>query len=355
MTRVFDTIVRINNISVGNTHTPLFLPDIGTFFNKDWKTALEIIDTLANAGAKCIKGEVLHDPNVCHVAATDLSYLGGSGKRLTENYRDLIERKCLSLDVYKTILEHIHNTGLPIVMSVYDKIGAEFCAENGVSALKIASSNVTNLRLIRAVADTGLPVILDTGHSTMAEIARAVEAISKTANSQLILQHSPYPPPNPISGQNIRALLTLQAVYGVPVGLSDHHAGEEMLFAAVALGAACIEKGITISKCQEDQDVYHALAIGDFGRVLKSCDIIFSGLGNGKLRLEAQEKLSRVGLYTSPTGATSGQRVSDVVVEAFPCNSISAAHYELIKNWKLNKNLPPSTHVSWSDLTPVDE
>ena len=52
------------------------------------------------------------------------------------------------------------------------------------------------------------------------------------------------------------------------VGLSDHYHGNEMLYASIALGAHTIEKGIISSKTKDDQDVYHALYIEDFYKLL---------------------------------------------------------------------------------------
>lgn len=344
----------IGGLEVGMCQKPLFLPDIGTFFNENYKVAINLIEQLALGGATCIKGEVLHNPNICSEGQSLVRYLDPNGQVKEENYRALINRKCLALDQYKYIFDSIKEKQLPIVMSVYDLEGAIFCSENGVSALKIASSNITHLRLIRNVASLELPMIIDTGHSTLSEISRAVEQVDSTNNTRLLLQHSPYPPPYPVSDQNIRAILSLNSVFGTPVGLSDHHKGEEMLFAAIALGAAAVEKGICLSSEQIEQDVFHALPVSDFRRVLNSCSRLYEGMGDGELRLDAEKKLSRNGLFVTEQGAVTGELVRNSTIEAFPCDGIEAEYYDLVADWVFKRSIPPNSPVKWNDVTPPD-
>ena len=56
--------LNLGKIKIGEKHPPLFLPDIGTFFNKDLNLAKKLIKKLIISGAEVIKGEILHDPGI---------------------------------------------------------------------------------------------------------------------------------------------------------------------------------------------------------------------------------------------------------------------------------------------------
>src|SRR6185503_4308518 len=148
--------------------------------------------------------------------------------------------------------------GLPIVMSVYDAAGADFAVANGVHALKIASSNITHVPLIRHVAAFGVPLLIDTGRATMAEIDRAVRTAREAGATALILEHSPDGHPARPDKHNLRTIATLGQAFGVPVGLSDHFSGTQMMHVALGLGAALLERNIVEADGLLEQD--HAFA-----------------------------------------------------------------------------------------------
>ena len=57
-------IIKIENLKIGDKYPPVFFPDIGTFFNQNIKTAKKMIESLIASGAKVVKGEILHNPNI---------------------------------------------------------------------------------------------------------------------------------------------------------------------------------------------------------------------------------------------------------------------------------------------------
>ena len=48
-----------------DSSSPIFLPDIGTFFNKNLNTAFDLISKLKKSKVKIIKGEILHNADIC--------------------------------------------------------------------------------------------------------------------------------------------------------------------------------------------------------------------------------------------------------------------------------------------------
>jgi len=344
----------IGDQSVGVDTPPLFFPDIGTFFNKDMAIAEDLVTRLHAAGAHLIKGEILHDADIALDDKTDEFYLGMDGTALKERNRDLIERKVVPLSSYEKLFGLCKAKGLNFLLSVYDFKGAEFGRDIGACALKIASSNIVHRPLIEYVARLDLPIIIDTGKSTIEEIARAIQWAEDAGATELMIQHSPEAPPSPLTNHNLRMLTTFQKVFDRPVGLSDHHAGDEMLYAAVALGAQAIEKGIIPDDMQDDQDAFHALPISQFEETLARCRRIHTALGSNMryLRRDSKKHPYRMGLVAREDMAPGGELRLQSVHFSFPAAGIPVEHWEIVEGWTVREGLIAGQPISWSDIEP---
>jgi sialic acid synthase SpsE len=331
----------------------LFLPDIGTFFNDDVSTALKMVDQLADAGIPVIKGEVLHDADVClRSDFLDYYYSPSTGGMIKENYRAIIERKIVSFDNYAIIFDRVRQRGCKLVVSVYDNKGVDFAVEQDVLAIKIASSNVTHQPLLEYVAKTNKTIILDTGHSTLEEIARAVNWLNDAGKSDIIIQHSPLAPPVPVDEHNLMFMRTLGDCFQLPYGLSDHHIGDEMLYAATALGACIVEKGVCPDAMGDDQDRAHALNISEAAVVQQKITNIAKGLGNGMRQFERdREKFrSRMGLVARQEISEGEVLTNENIGFAFPPIGLGVEYTEFVLGKKVNRAISVGKPINMSDL-----
>lgn len=334
---------------------PLFLPDIGTFFNQKIDVAESMVRSLAETGITTIKGEVLHDADVCLDDDTVERYLSRDGQVVEERYRDLIERKVVSLDEYEHLYSCCQQEGLDVVVSVYDFEGADFAANIGAAALKIASSNIVHGPLIAHVARLGKPMIIDTGKSTVEEAARAVNWARDAGATQLIIEHSPPAPPSPIHEQNLRFMVTLGRTFGLPYGLSHHSDADEILFAAAALGAHVIETGVTPDGLEADQDVAHAVPLSRVPQVLSGIERVYRALGRStrELRRDREKYISRMGLVTS-SDVKAGDAVDlEHVRFSFPMRGIAVEHFELVEGWTFRRDIGAGQVIGWGDVEPL--
>jgi sialic acid synthase SpsE len=331
----------------------LFLPDIGTFFNQDLKKAYEVIDVIASSGIPIIKGEILHDSNVClNIDFYENYYDINKKKIIHENYRQLIDRKTISLEKYSDIFKHAQNKGCELILSVYDETGVDFSVDHGVLALKVASSNITHLPLLKYMSRINSTIILDTGHSTIEEIARAINILNDNGKNDIIIEHSPLAPPNPIELHNLMFMKTLGKIFGLPYGLSDHHNGEEMIYAAAALGAVIIEKGVYPNGLTNEQDLAHAMNITDITNIQTKISNIHKAIGSGVRYLDRnREKYrSRMCLFAKENIRKGEVITSDVIGYAFPLTGIGVEYLEETIGRIAKKNIIKGAPINWTDL-----
>lgn len=264
-------VITLGDLSIGTGHPCVFLPDIGTFFNQDAAAGRELIDRVADSGASFIKGEILHDAGICLDSDLLETITTRDAVVSKERYRDVILRKVLPLSAYDALFAHARTRGLRLALSVYDTAGLTFAREQGAELIKIASSNIVHRPLIEQVAASGLAALMDTGGATFEEVARAVGWYTAAGGTQLIIEHSPPAPPAPVARHDLRRMIRYRSDFGCPSGLSDHHAGVEMLIAAIALGASVVEKGVYPDHVQRDQDVAHGLPVSHLANTIRQC------------------------------------------------------------------------------------
>jgi len=343
---------KLGRQTVEKNGKPIFLPDIGTFFNQDMLKAEELVFKLKEAGCILIKGELLHDSSICLNTSAVEKYYSSKNDFIEENYRDLINRKTVPLYEYKKLFDLIKSLDMDFLVSVYDFEGALSAKEWGACAIKIATSNITHVPLIRYVSELGLPIILDTGRSNWNEISRAVQVVKEVGNNKLILEHSPYAPPAPLDKQNLRMISSLERAYDVNVGLSDHHSTEEMLYAVIAMGNQVIEKGICFDDNMTDQGVFHALPVSKVKEVIAKCNNIYKAMGTGTRFIENKNKkiTDRMCLVAKKNLKKGDVLTLENVTFSFPEIGIPAYEWDKVENQVLNKDVIKSNIISWPDV-----
>lgn len=360
----------IAGLQIGPDYPPVLLAEIGALFNQDTVMAQRMIDAVAETEIRAIeqfgrctpialKGELLLTPDICRNDDSVEHFQNRAGEVRRERYRDLINRKVLSADVYRELIARAKRRGLPVVMSVYDEPGIKLAKEMDVSALKIASSNVNHMPLIRIAAAEKMPILVDTGRSSLAEVDRAVQAVKTTwreggYDGTLVIQHSPDGHPALDRNHNLRSIQTLACLYSTPIGLSCHAMDEDACIAAIALGASLIEKNVCEDVEALEQDVAFALGIDSLPEFAARVRQTFDRLGDRWRDLDTQTGLiatsARMGLVAK-VDVLAGEKVdASTCGFAFPCKGISVGDFDYVQGWRFVRGLRVGDVIRWSDV-----
>lgn len=325
---------------------PIFLPEIGTFFNQDMALAHRLIDTMLEAGVSAIKGEILHDERIALNVDYEVAYYDATrGTKKTENYRDLIARKIVSLEEYETLFSYPKQKGIALVLSVYDFSGADFALSIGADALKIASSNIVHRPLIEYLAHKRIPTIIDTGKSHFYEIARAVEWFRMAGGRDLLLQHSPAAPPAPASQQHLSMLPLLNHTFECPVGLSDHAIGTDMLLASIPLGASLLEKGIILPSMAGEQDAAHAMPAADVAPLMRRIEAIHDAVSGESRPAPSATHPARMGIVAADRLKPGTKLSLDKVRFAWPVLGISVDRWSEVEGRQISETIAPDQPI----------
>ncbi|WOF23319.1 N-acetylneuraminate synthase family protein [Microbacterium betulae] len=272
--------VAIGGRVVGGGRPAYVIAEIGLNHNGDVELAKRLIDVAADAGADAVKLQK-RTPEIAtpdHMRDVPRETPWG-----TMTYLDYRRRVELDRDAYVEIADHALLRGLDWFASPWDVPSVAFLEDLGVVAHKIASACLTDTGLLEAVRDTGKPVVLSTGMSTMEQIDRALETLG---TDRVVLLHATSTYPMEPEEANLRVIPMLRDRYpGVPVGYSGHERGLQISLAAVALGAVAVERHITLDRTMWGSDHAASLEPAGLEHLVRDIRIVETALGDGVKRV----------------------------------------------------------------------
>jgi N,N'-diacetyllegionaminate synthase len=239
-----------------------------------------LVDLAADGGADAIKFQTFEPAALVSDTAASAAYQ--SANTGVQTQLELLTKYVLPLSAWTELREHATERGIDVLSTAFDLGSLDLVCELGVHALKLGSGELTNRSLLEEVARRGLPVLCSTGMGTEAEVGDAVGWLSGVPG--LLLMHCVSSYPAPIEQANLRALISMRQRFGVPVGWSDHTVGTVSAIAAVALGAAALEKHVTLDITRPGPDHAASADAEGFAAYVSQTRSAHAALGDGVKR-----------------------------------------------------------------------
>ena len=280
--------IKIGDRSIGLNKPCFIIAEAGVNHNGNLQLAKKLVDAAKFAGVDAVKFQTFKTEELVTRKAPQAEYQKKNAK--AKSQFEMLKQLELSESEFREIFKYCRKKKIIFLSTPFDEKSAEFLNDLGVMAFKIGSGDITNIPLIRTVAEFGKPVILSSGMATMAEVTEAVKAIYKQGNRKLILLHCTSNYPADIKDVNLKAMNALRDKFSVPVGYSDHTKGIEVSLAAVAIGACVIEKHFTLSKKMKGPDHKASIEPDEFSKLVKKIKMIEIALGNGIKKPSDSEK-----------------------------------------------------------------
>jgi sialic acid synthase SpsE len=225
---------------IGIRHPLFVIAELGLNHGGSVDRACAMVDAAAAAGASAVKLQTFRAeelvaascPAPAHVPETSL--------------REFFQRFELDRAAHVAIRDRAHERGLAFMATPFSLSAVDMLVDIGVDALKIASGDLTYDALLVHAARTGLPLMLSTGMSTLAETVHAVALAREQGTRALALLHCVSAYPVPEGSENLRAMQTLAQMFDAPVGLSDHAINTAAIPVVMALGGTFYERHLML-------------------------------------------------------------------------------------------------------------
>jgi N-acetylneuraminate synthase len=228
----------------------LIIGEVGLAHDGSLGLAHSYVDAIASAGADAVKFQT-------HIAAaesTPAEPFRVNFSRQDATRYEYWKRTEFTEDQWRGLAEHARQRQLLFLSSPFSIEAADLLARVGVAFWKIASGETSNAALLDRVADTGLPIVLSTGMSSIEEIDAAVSRLrSRDVMVGLLQCTTAYPCPPERIGLNMIPLFRER--YGVLTGLSDHSGTIYAGLAAATLRADVLEVHVALSRAGFGPDI----------------------------------------------------------------------------------------------------
>jgi pseudaminic acid synthase len=339
---------------IGPGHPPYVIAEMSGNHNGDIKRAFALLEAAKKAGADAVKLQT-------YTADTITIDHNGPGFRIEgglwngRTLYELYQEAHTPWDWHPQLFAKARELGIAIFSSPFDCTAIEFLEKLEAPAFKIASFEIVDLPLIQRAAKTGKPLVISTGIASLGEIAEAVEAARAAGGREIALLHCTSGYPTPPEESNLRTLPHLAEAFGVVAGLSDHTPGTAVPVAAVALGAALIEKHFTLRRADGGPDAAFSLEPEELAELVANCRTAWSALGKINYELEASEKGNKTfrrSLYVVQDIPAGGRLTAENVRSIRPGYGLPPKHLPDALGKRAGRAIARGTPLNWSLLEP---
>lgn len=343
--------IEVGNRQIGPTAPPFVIAEISGNHNGSLSRALDIVDAVAESGASAVKLQT-YTPDSMTIPSKQPRFLISGDHKLwgSRSLYDLYEEAQTPWEWHQEIFARAAEKGLIAFSSPFDGAAVELLEELEAPLYKIASLEIGDTALLRRVAETGKPVILSNGASTLHELAEAIEVIRSFGNPNVIALActSSYPA---LPGEaNVRTIPVMRDALGVQVGLSDHTPGIGVAIAAVALGATVIEKHVTLSRADGGVDSDFSLEPHELKALAVESTAAWEALGTATPVLtlgEAESRRLRRSLSVVRDVQPGELVTAENVRSIRPGGGLEPKYLELVMGRSFTKAVPAGTALSW--------
>lgn len=319
--------------------------------NMDYNRAVKIIEAAKEAGADAIKIQTYTADTI--TLNCDNPYFQitqgtlWDGRTLHQLYEDAYTPWEWQPELKKVADE----LDLDFFSSPFDHSSVDFLEKMDVPAYKIASFEITDIPLIRKVAELGKPVIISTGIAQLADIELALETCKKAGNENVILLKCCSAYPTPYETINLKTMVSMKETFDCITGLSDHTMGSTVAGASVAMGGKVIEKHLTLARADGGVDSAFSMEPAEFKKMVDDIRIIEKAIG--KVTYELSDKQLAEREHARSLFIAKDMKAGDVFTpenlrSVRPGFGLHTKYYDEIIGKKIVKDAVLGTPLSWN-------
>ena len=342
----------INKIWEGKS--PYIIAEVSQNHDGSLGQAHAFIDAVATAGAQAIKFQT----HIAEEESTPDEPFRVNFSYCDKTRYDYWKRMEFTEEQWKGLYDHASEKNLIFLSSPFSVKALKMLDRIGVPAWKFGSGEVFNTVLLDRALETGKPIIISTGLSTVDDIDRQSEKI-RTKGNQLIIMHCTTAYPTKPDQIALNRIKEIKDRYNCAVGLSDHSGEIYPSLAAIALGAQVIEVHVTFSKDMFGPDVKASVNMDQLKQITEGSRWIYDCLrysNDRTIRSTEQENLKRIfgkSLYASRDIEFGEILREDMIAIKKPLAEIPAESYYDILGKRTVKEIKYDTPIKWMDMETI--
>jgi N-acetylneuraminate synthase len=295
----------------------IIIAEAGVNHNGDIELAKKLIDVAVDAGVDYVKFQTFKSERLVSKFAQKAAYQIENTQDAVESQLQMLKKLELSNYQHFELIQYCNNKNISFFSTAFDLESLSFLKELGLNIVKIPSGEITNLPYLRKAATLFKEVIISTGMSSMLEIEEALDVFLQAGilKNDITILHCNTEYPTPMSDVNLNAMLTIQKMFGVKVGYSDHTMGIEVPIAAVAIGGTMIEKHFTLDRSLPGPDQLASLEPSELKNMVHSIRNIEKAIGGTGIKEPSESEIKNISIARKSLVAKTSIKKGDRFTE----------------------------------------
>lgn len=330
------------------------IAEIGINHNGKISNAKKLIDIAKKSGADSVKFQTYITDKLINNDEELMPYQKINIKKKINQFQMLKQNELTREDHIK-LIKYCKKKKIEFISTPYDLDSAKLLINLGLKTIKVASTDITNLQLIRYLLSKKINLILSSGATSLKELDILFNLIRSKKNFKMIsLLHCISFYPAPIKSLNLNVIKNLKKRFKIKVGFSDHSLSKYTGSFAVLLGAEIIEKHITLNHKMFGPDHKASLEPKNFNEYVKLIRLAENSLGDGIKKVEKIEKLTKKSMQKSiivNQDLNKGTKIKNNLISSMrPAKGISPLYIDKIIGKKLARSKQKNEILFWNDF-----
>jgi N,N'-diacetyllegionaminate synthase len=328
---------KIKNKKYSSYKKVFIIAEIGTNHNNSYQTCKKLILLAKKSGCDAVKFQIFKADELLQKKSPGYSILKKHETPI--EWIPKISKLCKKINIF-------------FICSPFFLDAIDILKKNKCDALKIASPEIKNIPLVEKCLNTKLPIIISTGYCEKKDIDRVYSLIKKNKKNSFGLLHCVSEYPAKINSSNLNMINFLKQNYkNIAIGFSDHSIGVDISIYGVSMGAAIIEKHITLSKTQNGPDHFFALNPDELIDLVKKIRKFEIAYGNyTKTIIRGENKVFISAITKKKLLKNSRIKLNNLTFKRTKNLGINYWDLKKILNKKVNKNLKEDYKVMLKDF-----
>ena len=341
--------IEIDGVKIGREYKPYIIAELSANHNGCIEKALTAIEAAAACGVDAVKIQsYTPDTMTIDCDKEDFQITGG----LWNGYSlyDLYKEAQTPFEWHKQLFDKAKALGITLFSTPFDESAVDLLESLDAPAYKVASFELTDLPLIKYIAQTKKPIIMSTGMANLDEIEEAIKTAKENGCKQLVVLHCISAYPAPAAQSNLATIQDISSQFNVISGLSDHTLGTIVSVTAVALGASLIEKHFTLDRSDKGPDSEFSLEPDDFRKLIEETTIAYQAIGQAgyeRKPVEADNIKFRRSLYFVQDLKAGDIITTENMKRIRPGFGLAPKHYQDIIGKTVKIDVKRGTPVNW--------
>jgi pseudaminic acid synthase len=345
--------IQIGERRIGPGEPCWIVAEVSANHNQSFQRAADIIRAAAAAGADAVKLQTYTADTLTLDSDREWFQISKDSLWAGRTLHQLYAEAYTPWEWHADLQAVAHAEGLECFSTPFDRTALELLERLEMPVHKVASFELVDIPLLKAVASTGKPVIASTGMATVEEIDEAVRTLRDNGARDVVLLKCTSAYPAAPADMHLLTIPDLASRFGVLSGLSDHTPGSAIAIAAVALGACVIEKHLTLRRSDGGPDSSFSMEPAEFAALVRDVRQAQAALGRVNYERtpdESKNLVFRRSLFVTRDIEAGEAFTLDNVRSVRPAHGLHTRHLEELIGKRAARRVERGTPLSWDDV-----